>query len=173
VTRSLFKLMSYKDEYEVARLHSATDFIAQLKQQFEGKVRVTYHLAPPFMPGPKDERGRPRKREFGPWIGPVFRCLARLKFLRGTSFDVFGYTAERRMERELVVWFEEAATRVAGRLNAINLDEATAIMRLPMEIRGYGPIKAAAAERIRGEAERRLTELDRKDTPRAPPRAAA
>ena len=111
VARSLFKLMAYKDEYEVARLHMETGFQERLRQEFEGDFTVNYHLAPPILSSGKDARGRPLKRQFGPWIEPAFRMLARLKFLRGTPLDVFGYTSERQMERGLIDWYETLVTR--------------------------------------------------------------
>ncbi len=106
VARSLFKLMAYKDEYEVARLHMQTGFLDELKREFEGDFSVTYHLAPPILPSERDARGRPRKRAFGQWIQMPLSFLAHLKMLRGTAFDPFGYTAERRAERELIGWYE-------------------------------------------------------------------
>ncbi|GAH67813.1 unnamed protein product, partial [marine sediment metagenome] len=105
VARSLFKLMAYKDEYEVARLHMQGGFLDELKREFEDGFSVQYHLAPPFLPSGQDARGRPRKRAFGQWIQTPLAALARLKVLRGTRFDPFGYTAERRAERELIAWY--------------------------------------------------------------------
>ncbi|MGY3426779.1 hypothetical protein ACVWZW_007283 [Bradyrhizobium sp. F1.13.4] len=118
VARALFKLMAYKDEYEVARLHMQSGFLDELKGEFEGEFSVRYHLAPPFLPSRRDDRGRPRKRSFGQWIQMPLAMLARLKGLRGTPFDPFGYTAERRAERgtdHLVRWRHRAAARRARR----------------------------------------------------------
>jgi hypothetical protein len=109
--RSLFRLMAYKDEYEVARLLSATAFRDKLDADWDGG-RVVYHLAPPFLPARKDARGRPVKRSFGGWLTPMLRLLARGKALRGTAFDPFGRMAERREERELITWFEDILTRL-------------------------------------------------------------
>jgi indolepyruvate ferredoxin oxidoreductase len=106
VAKSLFKLMSYKDEYEVARLHMQTGFIRKLREEFEGDFTVHYHMAPPFLPLGLDHRGRPRKIELGQWMQAPMRLLERLKFLRGGAFDPFGYSAERKMERELISWYE-------------------------------------------------------------------
>ena len=92
IARSLFKLMSYKDEYEVARLHMQSGFLDELKREFAGDFKVNYHFAPPLLGGKKDARGRPLKRQFGQWIQTPLRLLARFKRLRGTPFDVFGYT---------------------------------------------------------------------------------
>src|SRR5439155_15498980 len=137
IARSLFKLMAYKDEYEVARLHMETGFLERLREEFEGDLVVNYHLAPPFLSSGRDARGRPRKRQFGPWIQPVFRLLARLKFLRGTPLDVFGYAGERRMERELIGWYEALVAELLPRLGAETIKRIVKIAALPMQIRGY------------------------------------
>jgi indolepyruvate ferredoxin oxidoreductase len=145
VAKSLFKLMAYKDEYEVARLHMETGFLDRLKQEFEGNFAVNYHLAPPLLSSGKDARGRPLKRTFGPWIQKLFRLLARLKFLRGTALDVFGYTPDRRLERELIGWYEALITGLLPQLRADNIELMARIAAAPMEIRGYGPVKEDAA----------------------------
>ncbi len=148
VARSLFKLMAYKDEYEVARLHMQTGFQDRLRAEFDGDFKIKYHLAPPILPAGKDARGRPLKREFGGWIEPVFRMLARLKVLRGTPLDIFGYTRERQMERKLIAWYEELLTQLLPRLHAGTVGPLAEIAALPMEIRGYGPVKDAAVEQV-------------------------
>ncbi|WP_179041450.1 DUF6537 domain-containing protein [Sphingobium lactosutens] len=114
------RLMSYRDEYEVARLHADPKFIARLRHQFEGDFKITFHLAPPMLPG-RDATGRPKKREFGEWMLPVFRILQRFKGLRGTMFDPFGYTAERRMERRLIVEYRALIRQVAARIDQSRL----------------------------------------------------
>jgi len=159
VARSLFKLMSYKDEYEVARLHMQTGFLDELKQRFEGDFTVNYHFAPPFLGGEKDARGRPLKRRFGQWIQTPLRLLARFKGLRGTAFDPFGYTAERKMERALIGWYEGLVEELLARLTTRGPDALATIAALPMDIRGYGPVKDAAVERVKAAAEQRLNEL--------------
>ncbi|WP_336067089.1 indolepyruvate ferredoxin oxidoreductase family protein [Nitratireductor rhodophyticola] len=156
VARSLFKLMAYKDEYEVARLHTETGFSARIADEFEGDYRIVHHLAPPFLASGSDARGRPLKREFGPWVRLPFRMLARMKRLRGTVFDPFGYTAERRMERELIGWYEAHVEKALSKLDAGNAAELAETLALPMQIRGYGPVKEEAAERIRAEVDARL-----------------
>jgi indolepyruvate ferredoxin oxidoreductase len=144
VASSLFKLMAYKDEYEVARLHRDATFHDRLRDEFEGDFTVRYHLAPPFLPAGRDARGRPLKRQFGAWIEPLFGLLARLRFLRGTSFDVFGYTRERRTERALIAWYEGLIDELLPQFAKKPLASFVAIASLPAEIRGYGPVKDAA-----------------------------
>jgi indolepyruvate ferredoxin oxidoreductase len=154
VARSLFRLMAYKDEYEVARLHMRSGFLDTLKREFDGDFSVTYHLAPPFLNSRHDARGRPRKRTFGPWIQRPLALLARLKGLRGTLFDPFGYTAERRAERELITWYEGLIRTMLSRLDAGNVSGVVAIAKAPMEIRGYGPVKQAAITKAKAEVDR-------------------
>ncbi|WP_299911044.1 indolepyruvate ferredoxin oxidoreductase family protein [uncultured Paracoccus sp.] len=149
--KGLFKLMSYKDEYEVARLHSETGFLEGLKDRFEGEFTVKHHLAPPFLPSGSDARGRPFKRAFGPWIQSGFRHLAKRKHLRGTRWDIFGYSAERRMERALIGEYRDLLTRLAAGLTAENHAEASHIAAMVMEIRGYGPVKDEAVGKVRRE----------------------
>ncbi len=145
--RSLFKLMSYKDEYEVARLHSDPAFTAKIEQQFEGNFKIKHHLAPPLLSARKDARGRPGKREFATGIRPLFRLLAPMKKLRGTALDVFGYTKERRMERQLIIWFEDLLGECERSVRADNLETWLEILREPMQMRGYGPVKEEAVKR--------------------------
>ncbi len=156
VARSLFKLMAYKDEYEVARLHTQTGFSARIAEEFEGDYRIVHHLAPPFLASGTDARGRPLKREFGPWVRLPFRMLARMKRLRGTAFDPFGRTAERRMERELIGWYEAHVEKALAQLDTGNAAKLAETLALPMQIRGYGPVKEEAAKRIRTEMAARL-----------------
>jgi indolepyruvate ferredoxin oxidoreductase len=152
--RSLFKLMAYKDEYEVARLHSQTGFKDRVAAEFEGDYKVHYHLAPPLWPTGHDTRGRPFKRKFGPWMGRAFGVLARMKALRGTWADVFAYGADRRMEVALIDWFD-GVLQDAGRLaDQGRKDEALKVLSAPMDIRGYGPVKEAAAKSVRAEVAR-------------------
>ncbi|MDE9449589.1 indolepyruvate ferredoxin oxidoreductase family protein [Aliiroseovarius sp. Z3] len=154
--KSLFKLMSYKDEYEVARLHTQMGFHDQLQQEFEPGFTLKYHFAPPLLPLGKDARGRPRKRSFGPWIGTVLTRLARLKSLRGTMFDLFGYTAERREERALVTWYERGLQQLTGKITSTNRDDALAFLSSPLEMRGYGPVKRRAVAEMRPKADTAL-----------------
>ena len=132
------KLLAYKDEYEVARLLlSSRDKAAA---EFDGEFRMTYYLAPPVLGG-KTTDGRPKKREFGPWMERPLRLLARMKGLRGTPLDPFGYTAERRMERALIKQYERDLAEVLPKLTAQTRDAILALARLPLEIRGFGPVK--------------------------------
>lgn len=148
---SLFKLMAYKDEYEVARLYADGDFLAKLHQQFEGKLRLGFHLAPPHSAQRDPATGELKKREFGPWVFSLFKLLARMKRLRGTAFDVFGYTAERRVERRLVEEYEATLRRLIDRLSPANHAVAVEIARLPLKIRGYGHVKERNLISVRAE----------------------
>jgi len=161
VARSLFKLMSYKDEYEVARLHMQTGFLERLKEEFEGDFKVHYHLAPPMLPLGRDARGRPNKKAFGQWIQSPFRVLARLKFLRGTAFDPFGHTAERRSERELIGWYEGVVETLLSSLGKADIAALAAVAARPMEIRGYGPVKDKAVVEVKAEVADRLAALQK------------
>ncbi|KQV99792.1 indolepyruvate ferredoxin oxidoreductase family protein [Rhizobacter sp. Root1221] len=140
VARYLFKLMAYKDEYEVARLHTDPTFVQQVRDRFEGDITLHHHLAPPIG-SPRNARGELVKRPFGPWVRGVFHVLARLKGLRGTPFDVFGYTEERRTERALIADYEARIAALLPQLTAENLPLAARIARVPEEIRGYGHVK--------------------------------
>ncbi|MBR1225783.1 MULTISPECIES: indolepyruvate ferredoxin oxidoreductase family protein [unclassified Bradyrhizobium] len=153
VARSLFKLMAYKDEYEVARLHMETGFQEKLRQEFEGDFAIMYHLAPPVLSSGKDARGRPLKRQFGQWIQTPFRILARLKFLRGTALDVFGYTHERQMERGLIDWYERLVTDLTPWISPDTIERLAKIAAAPMDIRGYGPVKLEAVAKVQKETE--------------------
>ena len=149
VARSYFKTLAYKDEYEVARLHTATGFLEKVKRDFGDKARFRFHLAPPSLSRGVDARGRPRKREFGAWMIPAFKVLARFRRLRGTRFDLFGMTAERRMERALIDEYEENIGILLTHLSLHNVDLAIEIVNEYLEIRGYGPVKEDAAEKAR------------------------
>jgi indolepyruvate ferredoxin oxidoreductase len=149
VARNYFKLLAYKDEYEVARLFTDTGFLDRVGEQMEGDVRLHFHLAPPLLARPDPVTGRPRKIEFGGWILPVFRILKRFRFLRGTPFDPFSYSADRKAERQLIAEYETLIAEVVPALRADNHAVAVELAALPDQIRGYGPIKAAAIEKAR------------------------
>lgn len=144
VARGYFKLLAYKDEYEVARLYSSPDFVRKLHAQFEGKMRIAFNLAPPLLARRDPNTGVPRKMKFGPWLLPLFRILARGKRLRGTRFDPFGWTAERRAERELIGWYERLVADLIDGLAPHRYDAAVELALLPQSIRGFGHVKAAA-----------------------------
>jgi indolepyruvate ferredoxin oxidoreductase len=143
VARSYFKVLAYKDEYEVARLHADPAFSARIASQFEGDYKLNFHLAPPLLSRPDPVTGKARKRQFGPWMMPVFRVLAKGKGLRGSALDLFGYTAERRGERELIVEYEALVEEILTRLTAENQAVALELAGLPQEIRGFGHVREA------------------------------
>jgi indolepyruvate ferredoxin oxidoreductase len=143
VARSYFKLLAYKDEYEVARLHADPAFSARIASQFEGDYKLNFHLAPPLLSRPDPVTGKARKRQFGAWLMPVFRILAKGKGLRGTALDLFGYTDERRSERALIGEYEALVEEILTRLNAENQAVARELAALPQEIRGFGHVREA------------------------------
>jgi indolepyruvate ferredoxin oxidoreductase len=152
VARYLFKLMAYKDEYEVARLHTDGAFESKLAAMFEGDYTLQFHLAPPVL-GSGAGDAEPQKKTYGPWMFSLMRVLASCKGLRGTVWDVFGRSEERKQERALVQQYRTAIESILPRLNAANLDAAVAFARLPETIRGYGHVKARnlAAARLQWE----------------------
>ncbi|WP_298493603.1 indolepyruvate ferredoxin oxidoreductase family protein [uncultured Maritimibacter sp.] len=151
--KSLFKLMAYKDEYEVARLHTQMGFEDELAATFTGDYKVHYHMAPPMLPLGKDERGRPNKVQLGAWMRPVLGGLARFKGLRGTPLDLFGYSHERRMNREMIGWYEDVLAQVATKATTENVADALKIVKAPQDMRGYGPVweQAVALEKPKAE----------------------
>ena len=143
--RSLLKLMSYKDEYEVARLYTDGAFLKKLSEQFEGELKLEFHMAPPVVA--RGTHGRaPAKIRIGSWMLPAMRWLAHGKRLRGTAFDPFGRTGERRMERELIAHFDGLFDAMANELSTDNQSLAARIAALPMSIRGFGHVKLANLE---------------------------
>lgn len=153
VAKSLFKLMTYKDEYEVARLQSDPEFLAELNAEFEGDFKIIHHLAPPFLPSGLDEKDRPKKRSFGPWMRTCFPVLAKLKILRGTAFDPFGYHSERKMERELISWFKQTIEQIASKPEIQDWEDVTEIAAAPLKMKGYGPVKRTNVEKSKAEVE--------------------
>jgi indolepyruvate ferredoxin oxidoreductase len=141
VARNLFKLMAYKDEYEVARLYADGAFQKQLAAQFDGTHRLEFHLAPPLLARRDPVTGVPKKMSFGPWMLPVFRFLARLKFLRGTLADPFGYSEERRTERRLIRDYESLLAELLAKLTPENHAIAVGLAAIPEKIRGFGHVK--------------------------------
>jgi indolepyruvate ferredoxin oxidoreductase len=141
--KSYHKLLSYKDEYEVARLLLSTEDKA--RAEFDGELKLTYHLSPPLFAGIGPD-GRPKKRSFGPWILRAYRMLEKMKVLRGTPFDVFGFTSERRTERRLIKQFEADAELVLLETTPERIDAAVALLSWPLQVRGFGPVKNANAK---------------------------
>jgi indolepyruvate ferredoxin oxidoreductase len=141
VARSLYKLMSYKDEYKVARLYTDDRFEKALREQFEGGERPVFYLAPPILGRRDPVTGELRKQKFGPWVFSAFRVLARMKGLRGTAFDPFGRTEERRTERALIDEYISLVDKLTTELNADNLDAAAKVAGLAITIRGFGHVK--------------------------------
>ncbi|MBS0436904.1 MAG: indolepyruvate ferredoxin oxidoreductase family protein [Proteobacteria bacterium] len=141
VARYLFKLMAYKDEYEVARLHTDPAFTAKIAGMFEGEVKLTHHLAPPLLAKTND-KGELIKKPYGPWMRTAFGLLAKMKGLRGTALDPFARSEERKTERALIGEYRECIEELLRTLSAANLAQATEIARIPEEIRGFGHVKA-------------------------------
>ena len=153
VAQYYFKLMAYKDEYEVARLYTDGRFVEQLKSQFEGDFALKFHLAPPLL-AKKDAKGHLVKAEFGSWMWRAFQLLAKLKGLRGGAFDVFGYSEERKMERALVNDYGAMIEGLLAGLNGGNIANAVALAHLPEQVRGFGHVKEAAVAKFRTEKAR-------------------
>ena len=155
VARYYFKLMAYKDEYEVARLYSDPGFARKIEGMFEGGYRLKFHLAPPIFNKPDPRTGEARKSEFGPWMMAAFRILAKLKGLRGTPFDVFGMSEERKAERRLIGEYEATVAELLEHLDSENQKLAVEIASVPEHIRGFGHVK----RRHLGEAKKKEAEL--------------
>jgi indolepyruvate ferredoxin oxidoreductase len=141
VARNLFKLMAYKDEYEVARLHTDKAFLQKIDDMFEGNFKLNYHLAPPLI-AKTNAKGELQKQKFGPFMLTGFKVLKHFKWLRGTALDVFGYTHERRTERALIVQYQSSVDAMLGQLNANNHALAIEMARIPEQIKGFGHVKA-------------------------------
>ncbi|CAN7421678.1 indolepyruvate ferredoxin oxidoreductase family protein [Pseudoduganella sp. LjRoot289] len=159
VARNLFKLMAYKDEYEVARLHADPAFRAQIAAQFEGDYKLGFHLAPPLLARRKPGSGTPAKMAFGGWMLKGFGVLARFKGLRGTPLDIFGYTQERRRERASRDRYLAFALGLAGSLRQGNKAAALKLAQLPEQVRGYGHVKLAAMDQADAAWEARMAEF--------------
>ena len=158
VAKNYFKLLAYKDEYEVARLYTDGRFVEQLQQQFDGNFSVKFNLAPPLF-ARKDVKGHLVKAEFGSWMWKAFALLAKFKGVRGGAFDLFGYTAERKMERALIVEYREMVGVMLDQLTADNHAVAVQLAALPEQVRGFGHVKHAAVTVFRAEKARLLAQL--------------
>ncbi|NML17689.1 indolepyruvate ferredoxin oxidoreductase family protein [Azohydromonas caseinilytica] len=168
VARGLLKLMAYKDEYEVARLYTDGSFERALRQQFEGELKLNFHMAPPLLARPKDGQP-PRKWTLGPWLRPLLGVLARGKALRGTALDPFGATEERRMERELIRRYEQRVRELLPLLSPERLALAVEIARLPLSMRGFGHVKAGNVAQARAREAELLHRIDPAHHPRPAP----
>ncbi len=146
--KSLFKLMAYKDEYEVARLHRDPAFLNQIASEFEPGYTLNYHLSPPVLPLGRDARGRPNKRVFGAWMGTAFEWLARFRRMRGATFDPFARQSDRVLERELIAWYLTTMTEVTTKFQSLDDAQIEGILAAPMDIRGYGPVKEKAVHEV-------------------------
>jgi indolepyruvate ferredoxin oxidoreductase len=171
VAKSLFKLMAYKDEYEVARLYTDGRFEERLKATFAGDFKIAFHLAPPLL-ARRDAQGRPLKAQYGSWMRQVFRLLARLKFLRGTACDPFGRTGERRMERQLIDDYRASIEALLPRLCEGNLKQAVELAGLPEQVRGFGHVKLESLRKAQARWRELEAELRRAETSAQSPRAA-
>jgi indolepyruvate ferredoxin oxidoreductase len=148
VAKSYFKLLAYKDEYEVARLHTQTGFLDEIRATYGKNAKIHFHMAPPLIARKKDARGRPRKKEFGRGTITLLKLLASMRRLRGTPLDIFRYSRDRRAERALITEFEGQVDEMLGRLSTDNVDAMRAAVAAYMDIRGYGPVKDQAIEEV-------------------------
>ena len=149
VARSLFKLMAYKDEYEVGRLYSDCAFSRQPQETFDGVGKLTFHLTPSILARQDPNTGEPRKISFGPWMMQAYGLLAQLKGIRGTALDLFGYTKERRAERALIGEYRTLVEKLLGTLTQERFAGAVAIAEVPEQIRGFGHVKMKNIQKAR------------------------
>ena len=161
VARGYHKLLAYKDEYEVARLYTATDFLARVGDQFEGDYKLVFHLAPPLLASRDPHTGEPRKRRYGPWMLTAMRLLAKARRLRGGRFDPFAGSADRRLDRALIAEYEAVVTEILERLDAGNHATAVALASQPDGIRGFGHVRERHVAATRRHRERLLARLRR------------
>lgn len=159
IRNNLFKLMAYKDEYEVARLYAETDFADQVKKQFEGDYTINFNLAPPLLARKKDGAGRPKKMRFGPWMFQAFKVLAKFRRLRGTPFDIFGYSHDRKVERKVLAEYLRILETIKSNLSEEKMPVVLELAKLPESVRGYGPVKDAAVAELESKREELLEAL--------------
>ncbi|MDZ5455881.1 indolepyruvate ferredoxin oxidoreductase family protein [Azohydromonas lata] len=171
VAVSLYKLMAYKDEYEVARLYVETGFFDRVAQQFEGDYKLNFHLAPPLF-SKKDAKGHLVKQSYGPWIATAYKWLAKAKRLRGTPLDIFGYTAERRGERSAIGDFKTLMRQVVAAVTPDRLTTALELARLPQSVRGFGHVKEHNAEAANVRQKQLLAALTAPQVPASQPEKA-
>ncbi|MGZ9899931.1 indolepyruvate ferredoxin oxidoreductase family protein [Shewanella gaetbuli] len=159
--KNLAKLMAYKDEYEVARLHSSDSFKRQIAEQFEPGYTLKFNLAPPLLAKIDPNTGKPRKKEYGAWLMSAFKLLSGFKSLRGSAFDVFGYTEERKLERQLIKQYQDDIQQVMLLMSkgTVDMDSVQKLLSLPSEIRGFGHVKLAAIEQVSQQRQQLLDTL--------------
>ena len=167
--KSLFKLMAYKDEYEVARLYTSGEFRKQLSEEFEGRFTLSFHLAPPIFGAKDPNTGKPRKMEFGPWMMAAFGVLAKLKGLRGTMFDIFARNPERKLEVKMIADYEKLLGDIAAALTPANHATAVALAQVPFDVKGYGYIKDANYEKAKAREAALVRRLHMTDAERLAP----
>ncbi|WP_321397778.1 indolepyruvate ferredoxin oxidoreductase family protein [Emcibacter sp.] len=155
VMRNYYKLLAVKDEFEVARLYTDGRFREKLGQQFDGDFKLKFHMAPPLL-AKKDNQGHLKKMSFGPWMMPALKLVAKMKGLRGTTFDIFGKTNERKMERRLLADYERHLEEILGHLDKNNLDRAIALASYPEDIRGFGHVKEKAVREVEARLQKQL-----------------
>ncbi|MGF2736522.1 indolepyruvate ferredoxin oxidoreductase family protein [Marinobacter sp. DUT-1] len=160
VAEQLYRFMAYKDEYEVARLFAETDFMKEVEKTFEGDFKVHFHLAPPILNRGTDARGRPQKRQFGPWMFRAFKLLAKLRGLRGTALDPFRHSADRKLDRALLADYRQLAERIGRELDTDNYETFLQLAELPADVRGFGPVREQAVEAIRQRQQQLLKALE-------------
>jgi len=164
VAKYYFKLLAVKDEYEVARLHTQSGFLDAIEKNFEGPYKINFHLSPAFLSKPDAAGSQPRKKQFGPWIIPIFKVISSLKFLRGTPFDIFGMSQERRMERELIGEYEMQLNLIMDTLGnpayADRYDIAVQLASIPEDIRGYGHVKHRHVQTARAKSQALMAQLN-------------
>jgi indolepyruvate ferredoxin oxidoreductase len=168
VARGYFKLLSYKDEYEVARLYTDGRFEKAISENFDGNLKLEFHLAPPLISWLNKDKatGHPRKMSFGRWMLPAFRLLAKGRRLRGTKWDLFGYTAERKLERKMIADYEAVLAEIERRLSPETHRTAVALAALPLDIKGFGHVKLANYDKAKMREATLLADLrDPKPTP--------
>ncbi|MEL6375334.1 MAG: indolepyruvate ferredoxin oxidoreductase family protein, partial [Pseudomonadota bacterium] len=172
VAQAYFKLLAYKDEYEVARLYTDGRFEAALCEAFEGDLKVSFHMAPPLLSRKNKATGEPRKMRLGPWLKPMLRVLSKGKRLRGTRWDVFGWTEERKLERRMITDYETLLDEMIAKLNPKTHGTLCALAGTPLSVKGFGPVKERHYVKAKAHEKTLLEEL-RNPTPTAPMREAA
>jgi indolepyruvate ferredoxin oxidoreductase len=169
VARCYYKLLAYKDEYEVARLYTDPAYLQSLNETFEGDFTLTFHFAPPLVSKSGSQGSEPRKRTYGPWMLSALRLLAKCKRFRGTALDVFGRSEDRRLERRLIADYEAVVTEILGNLDPLNYDAAVELAALPFAIRGFGPVKQRHVDQVKKREVELVAKFRNRKEPPAPP----